>query len=103
MIWTPTGPPVGSSDLLAFEAQRADAYYDQARELVPLVDPVGRPVLLTIMGIYRALLDEIARRDYNVLNTRVTVPAWRKAAIALRALPQRFLRRPIVQTPTPVP
>ena len=58
---------------------------------MPLVDPVGRPVLLTIMGIYRALLDEIVRRDYNVLTERVTVPAWRKAAIALRALPQRFL------------
>ena len=57
---------------------------------MPLVDPVGRPVLLTIVGIYRALLDEIARRDYDVLTARVAVPGWRKAAIALRALPGRF-------------
>lgn len=96
-------PSRGLHDLLAFQAQRAVAYYEQARELVPLVDPVGRPVLLTIMGIYRALLDEITQRDYNVLNTRVAVPTWRKAAIALRALPQRFLRQPIVQSPTLVP
>ena len=86
-----------------FRLNARDRYYEQARELVPLVDPVGRPVLLTIVGIYRALLDEIARRDYNVLNTRVAVPTWRKAAIALRALPQRFLRQPIVQSPTLVP
>ena len=96
-------PSRGLHDLLVFQAQRAIAYYEQAKELVSLVDPVGRPVLLTIVGIYRALLDEIARRNYNVLNTRVAVPTWRKAAIALRALPQRFLRQPIVQSPTLVP
>jgi phytoene synthase len=90
-------------DLLAFEAQRAYDYYDLARELVPLVDPVGRPVLLTIMGIYRALLDEIARRDYNVLAARVAIPAWKKAAIAMKALPHRFGKHATVPTPTPAP
>ena len=47
-------------------------------------------MLLTIVGIYRALLDEIARRDYNVLDGRVSVPPWRKTAIALRGLAARF-------------
>jgi 15-cis-phytoene synthase len=93
----------GLHDLLVFQAQRAMAYYKQAMGLVPLIDPVGRPVLLTIVGIYRALLDEIARRNYNVMDTRVAVPAWRKAAIAFRALPQRFVRQPVVQSPTLVP
>jgi phytoene synthase len=51
-----------------------------------LVAPVGRPVLRAIVGIYRALLDEIVRRDYDVLAGRVTLPAWRKTAITLRAL-----------------
>jgi phytoene synthase len=58
---------------------------------------------MTIVGIYRALLDEIVRRDYNVLTARVKVPAWRKASIALRALARRFPSRDIPQTPTPVP
>jgi phytoene synthase len=71
--------------LLAFEGQRAYEFYEYARQLTPLVDPVGRPVLRTIVGIYRALLDEIARRDYDVLDSRVSLPAWRKIAIALRA------------------
>jgi len=73
-------------ELLAFEGRRAYEFYDDAQQLVPLVDPVGRPVLRTIVGIYRALLDEIARRDYRVLDGRVSVPTWRKLAIALRAM-----------------
>lgn len=84
------GPRERVRDLLEFEGQRAYAYYEDARRLVPLVDPVGRPVLRTIVGIYRALLDEIARRDYNVLETRVSIPAWRKAAIAVAAMAGRM-------------
>jgi phytoene synthase len=80
------GPSDRLRALLAFEAGRAYEYYEEARGLAPLVDPVGRPVLRTIVGIYRALLDEIARRDYHVLDGRVSLPAWRKLAIALRAL-----------------
>jgi len=77
--------------LLEHYAQRALAYYNEGAELVPLVSPIGRPVLLTILGIYRALLDEIIRRDYDVLAARVSVPRWRKVAIAARSLPARYL------------
>ncbi|MFO0888657.1 MAG: phytoene/squalene synthase family protein [Isosphaeraceae bacterium] len=90
-------------ELLAFQADRAYGLYDQARMLVPLVDPIGRPVLVTIQGIYRALLDEIVRRDYNVLAGRVSVPGWQKLLIALGALPRRFVGRGIRRMPTPVP
>lgn len=89
----------GVKELLAFEAHRAYRYYDQVHELVPLVGPVGRPVLLTITGIYRALLDAIAARDFEVLSARVTVPGWRKAAIALGSLPWRFSRSARARTP----
>src|SRR5262249_53854810 len=75
--------------LLAFEGQRAYQFYEDAPHLAPLIDPVGRPVLWTIVGIYRALLDEIARRDYHVLDGRVSLPPWRKFAIAIRALAGR--------------
>jgi phytoene synthase len=72
--------------LLAFEGQRAYDSYRQAAPLVSLVSPVGRPVLRAIVGIYRALLDEIARRDYDVLTERVALSPWRKAAITLGSL-----------------
>ncbi|AMV37592.1 phytoene/squalene synthase family protein [Planctomyces sp. SH-PL62] len=87
-----TGPALRR--LLEEYAVRAYACYDEAAGLVPLVAPVGRPVLLTIIGIYRALLDEIVRRDYDVLSGRASVPTWRKVVVALRSLPSRY-RRPL--------
>jgi phytoene synthase len=90
-------------ELLAFEARRAYELYDRSSDLVPLVEPVGRPVLVAIVGIYRALLDEIVRRDYDVLSRRVSVPAWRKVAIAIRAFPLRFQQPAARRTPTLVP
>ncbi len=81
--------------LLTYEAARAYRFYDHGQSLAPLVAAVGRPVLLTIVGIYRALLDEIARRDYEVLDSRVSVPPWRKTMIALQGLAGRFAGRDI--------
>lgn len=82
--------------LLAFEAQRAYGYYEEAAPLARLVSPLGRPVLGAIVGIYRALLDEIARRNYDVLAARVALPAWRKTAITLGALGW-WLPRPLAR------
>jgi len=72
--------------LFEFQARRAYNYYREGDPLVRLVAPVGRPVLRTIVGVYRSLLDEIARRDYDVLAGRVSLPAWRKMAIMARSL-----------------
>jgi len=77
--------------LLAFEAQRAYGYYAAARQLVPLVAPIGRPVLLYIVGVYRCLLDEIVRRDYDVLSSRISLSPWRKVGIGLLAMGGQFI------------
>jgi phytoene synthase len=77
--------------LLAFQGERAHAYYERARPLAELVAPVGRPVLGSIVGIYETLLDEIARRDFDVLAARVALPPWRKIAITLRSFSSRFV------------
>lgn len=79
-----TGPALRR--LLEFEAARAYDYYREGEGLLPLVEPQGRPVLRTITGIYRALLDEVRRRNYDVLPARVRVPGWKKASIAARAI-----------------
>jgi phytoene synthase len=76
-------PPLRS--LLEFEANRAYDYYARALPLVGLVAPVGRPVLRAIVGIYRALLDEIARRGYEVLSGRVSLTPRRKVGIMIRS------------------
>jgi phytoene synthase len=88
-------PPLRS--LLAFEARRARDLYIQAKPLGRLVAPVGRPVLAALVNIYRALLDEIVRRDFDVMGPRVSLPAWRKAAITAAALSGRII------PPRPIP
>jgi phytoene synthase len=85
--------------LLAYEAERAKSYYGGVRQLVPLVAPLGRPVLLYIVGVYRSLLDEIVRRDYDVLSARISLSPWRKLAVGLRAIGGRFVTRDL-QTAT---
>ena len=83
---TASHPSARLRALLEFEGRRAYDYYGKGAPLVRLVAPVGRPVLRTIVGIYRSLLDEIARRDYDVLAGRVALAPWRKAAIMARSL-----------------
>jgi phytoene synthase len=86
-----SGPPGERvRELLRYEGARAYRLYDCCPMLTPLVAPVGQPVLQTIVEIYRALLDEISRRDYHVFDGRASVPAWRKTAIAVVSLAGRF-------------
>jgi 15-cis-phytoene synthase len=91
--------------LLEYQGARAYEYYRRAEPLASRVDPVGRPVLSAIVGIYRALLDEVVRRDYDVLTSRVALPGWRKLAITARSLGARFARplREIEPEPEPRP
>jgi phytoene synthase len=47
-----------------------------------------------MLRIYGGLLDEIERRDYDVITRRVSLPRWRKLAIAVAATVRyRWLRR----------
>ena len=70
--------------LLAFEADRADQRYSNARRLLPRGE--RRSMLAAeIMGaVYRALLIEIRRRGYPLAGPRASLSRPRKIAIALR-------------------
>ena len=70
--------------LMAQQAERARTFYADARAAFPSVD-ARTLVPAEIMGrIYYALLEEIEARRFRVFDERVTLPARRKAAIALR-------------------
>ena len=72
--------------LMAFQVERARRYYDEALPLLPLVRSSSRACLAAMIGIYRACLEEIPRRQYDVYSRRVSLPAWKKLAISARAL-----------------
>jgi phytoene synthase len=70
------------SALMAFQVQRAREWYARALGQLPAQDRRSQRAGLVMAAIYRALLDEIARDGYRVLDRRIALTPLRKFAIA---------------------
>ena len=68
--------------LMAFQAKRAQAIYDEALALLPKQDRRAQRPGLMRASIYRTLLDEIQRDGYHVLNQRISLTPLRKLWLA---------------------
>jgi phytoene synthase len=77
-------------DMMDFEAGRARRYYKESRPLLSMVDRNSRASLAALISIYSRLLDRIERSNYDVFTRRISLPAWEKSWIALRASIVRF-------------
>ena len=75
--------------LMEFQVERARSYYDAALPLLPLVQSSSRACLAAMIGIYRACLEEIPRRQYDVYSQRIGLSPWKKISITARALIRR--------------
>jgi phytoene synthase len=69
-------------DLMAHEVGRARDWYDRALAALPAADRQTQRPGLVMAAIYRALLDEIVRDGYGVLDHRVALTPLRKLWIA---------------------
>lgn len=79
--------------LMSFQAERAKTFYASAEQLLPNLDPHGRPILKAMLQIYGGLLQAIERRKFDVFRQHVSLPRWRKLWIAADAMiHQRWLR-----------
>jgi 15-cis-phytoene synthase len=79
--------------LLRQQAARARDYYARAARELPRSD-ARRLVAAEIMGaVYRAILDRIEQRDYDVFSSVVRVPRPRRALIAATTWAAALLRR----------
>ena len=76
--------------LMRFQVERARHYYDAARPLSAFLPPPGRAVFQVLIGTYRALLEAIEERDYDVFRSRVSVSGWRKLRLVVQAVPTRL-------------
>ena len=72
--------------LVRFEADRAREWYDQGLRLLPMLDRRSAECTGAMAGIYRRLLERIAADPVTAVTTRVSLPAWEKAAVAARAI-----------------
>ena len=68
--------------LMAFQVQRARARYAQALAALPACDRRAQRPGLIMAAVYRALLDEIERDGYQVLDRRIALTPLVKAWIA---------------------
>jgi len=76
-----TPPTAAERALLAAMGKRAEAYYQSARSLLPLIDRESRPALWVLVRIYRGLLRRIRRANYDVFSRRISVPTFQKLEI----------------------
>lgn len=83
---TDTAPSANERELLKSIADRAEAYYKSAEELLPLIAPESRPALRVLVSIYHELLKRIVAADYDVFTRRASVPTAQKMAIMFRGL-----------------
>ena len=70
------------SRLMAFQAERAQQYYDKAFELLPEEDRYTQRSGIIMAAIYRATLEEIKQDGFQVLTQRVSLTPLRKLWIA---------------------
>ncbi|OHC73878.1 MAG: squalene synthase HpnD [Rhodoferax sp. RIFCSPLOWO2_12_FULL_60_11] len=68
--------------LMQFQARRAQGLYDEALALLPAVDRRAQKPGLMMASIYRALLREIERDNFQVLHQRISLTPLRKLWLA---------------------
>jgi phytoene synthase len=68
--------------LMRFQAQRAQALYDEALALLPDADRRAQKPGLMMASIYRTLLREIEDEDFQVLHQRISLTPVRKLWLA---------------------
>lgn len=68
--------------LMAFQAERAEHFYEQAFAQLPKADRKSQRPGLVMAAIYRTLLREIARDGFQVLDRRTSLTPLRKVWLA---------------------
>lgn len=78
--------------LMRFEVERTEQLYRRAALLLPHLKRDGRRVLRMMISTYRALLDEIKRRDGDLFSRPIRITRRRKLAAAAGSLCGRPLK-----------
>jgi 15-cis-phytoene synthase len=74
------------ASLVEFEAARAREWYASGMRLLATIDRRSAACTGAMAGIYRRLLERIARQPSAVLRGRMSLPAGEKALVAAQAL-----------------
>ncbi len=72
-------------DLMVFEIERAESFYEKSAALEERIDNDSRPTLRAMTRIYHGLLRKVANRPQRVLSERVSLSPLSKLIIGWRA------------------
>ncbi|MDH5650196.1 MAG: presqualene diphosphate synthase HpnD [Gammaproteobacteria bacterium] len=78
--------------LFSFQAQRAEDYYNQAFAQLPEEDRYAQRSGLIMAAVYRNLLEQIRKQDFNVTSQRVSLSALKKIWLAYQTARREKLR-----------
>jgi 15-cis-phytoene synthase len=78
--------PPAFTDLVRFQADRAEGWYARGLTLLPLLDWRSRASTAAMAGIYHRLLARIRADPDACRRARLSLPASEKLAVAVRAL-----------------
>ena len=81
-----TGPAADVARLVALECGRADRWFAEGLQLLPLLDSRSRACVGAMAGIYGRLLVRIKGEPIAVTRGRMSLPSWEKALVAARSL-----------------
>ena len=81
-----SGPPSDLARLVAYECGRAEQWFAEGLQLLPLLNSRSRACVGTMSGIYRRLLVRIERNPFAVTQGRVSVPIIEKVGVAISSL-----------------
>jgi len=81
-----TVSPERAAALISFEAARAREWFGRGLGLVDHLEPRSASCVLAMTGIYRAILERIAREPLQVMQRRISLAPWEKTLVAARSL-----------------
>lgn len=73
-------------NLLRFQVERAEGYYESSAPLESKIRPDSRPTLVAMTSIYRGILQKIAEDPARVMTERVRLSTFNKLMIGWRAM-----------------
>ncbi len=68
---------------IKMQSERAKLFYEESKDGISLLDKDSRFAIYAALRIYREILEEIEKNDFNVLKGRAFVPNLRKLSILL--------------------
>jgi phytoene synthase len=77
--------------LVRFEVERARRLYASGRQVMELLPPPSRPTITATLELTAGILDDIARRDFDVLSSQPGISMVAKARIAMTATRARLV------------